>query len=191
MEDASIFILHRMGDGEIEGGSLPQLGLHPDLAAVFFYQPSGDGKPQTCPTMFACFDLVKFVKDLFNLILWNTNPSVSNLMEDIIILLAGDDLDLTSIRSKFDGVGEEVEEDIMKPIFVGEDVKVFGYVELDGDILILWLDFIDITFDDFREIERLSREVETARSEPGQIQHPIHSRLDSVGIPLDGEEVGF
>ncbi len=144
-----------MGDGEIEDGSLPQLGLHPDLAAMFFNQPFGDGKPQTGSTMFAYFDLVEFVKDPFNLFLRNTNPTVLNLMEDNIILSAGDDLDLTSIRSKFDSVGEEVEEDIMKPIPVGEDVEVIGYVEWDGDILILWLDFIDITSDDFREIKRL------------------------------------
>ena len=112
--------------------------------------------------MFARVNLIELVKDPLDLILRDPNSCVSNLMEDVIVFLAGADFDLTSVRGKLDGVREEIKKDVMKSVPVGVDVEVIWYVELDGYFLFNRLDFIDIISHNFREMERLLMNVQTA-----------------------------
>src|SRR4030066_495383 len=119
MVESSIFVLHREGEGKIESGTLAQLGLHPDTPALFFNHPLGNGEPQACSTMLATLDLVKFIEDHLEFIFRDTHSRISHLKENRLVPLAGDDRDLTSIARKFECVGEEVDENIMKCISVG------------------------------------------------------------------------
>ena len=56
--------------------------FHPDLATVFFNQPFGNGKPQACPAVLATFHLIEFIKDRYELILWDAHASIFNLKEN-------------------------------------------------------------------------------------------------------------
>src|SRR4030042_2709327 len=111
-----ILILPKTRKDKKEARSFPHLGFYPDRSAVFLYQSFGDGEAQACATAFVA-DLIEFVEDLIDFIFWDTDSSIPNLMEDgFIILLACDDLDLSSLRSEFEGIEKEVGEDVVNPI---------------------------------------------------------------------------
>jgi hypothetical protein len=90
-------------------------------------------------------------------------------MEDIVILSAGDNFDLASIRSEFEGVGEKIDEDIMEAIPIGIDEETFWNVYRNGEVFIHWLDLIDISSYDLREKDWFSIDEEMARFNPGKI----------------------
>src|SRR5512136_1898749 len=107
------------------------MGLDPDLSAVFLHQSLGDGQAQSRPTMFSTFDLIKFFEDLFNLVLRNSDPSISDLMEDKGILLTGGDGNLASIGRELESIEEEVDKDITEPSSIGIDLQVIGDLNLN------------------------------------------------------------
>ncbi len=120
------------------------MGLGPNLSAVFLHQSLGDGQAQSRSTMFAAFHLIEFLEDLFDFILRNADPVVSNLMEDIGILLTGSDGDLASIGREFESIEEEVDKDVMKPSSIGIDLEVIGDLDLNDEVFIHGLDLIDV-----------------------------------------------
>src|SRR4030067_3631541 len=191
MVESSIFVLHREGEGKIESGTLAQLGLHPDTPALFFNQPLGNGEPQACSTMLATLDLVKFIEDHLEFIFRDTHSRISHFKESRLTLLRCDDRNLTSIASKFECIGKEVNENIMNCIPIGVDMEVLRNINLDGEVLLHRRDLIDISSNHLREQDQFSVEEETVRFNPAQIQHLIHSHLNTIGIPLDGEKIGF
>ena len=132
------------------------MGFRPDFSTMFLNQPFCNGKPQAYTTMFPTLNLVEFFEDPFNFILRNTNPCVLNLVEDVFVFSAGDDLDLASIRSKLEGVEEEIDEDIMKPMSVSIDREILWNINQYGEVFIHRFDLINISFDHFRKKDGFS-----------------------------------
>src|SRR4030043_2019069 len=142
------------------------MGLGPYLSPMFLHQSFGDGQAQSCSTMFTTFHLIEFFKDLFHLILRNTNPGVSNLMEDKGILSTGGGCDLASIGRKFESIEEDIDKDVMKPPPIGTDLEVIGDLDLNGEGFIHGLDLLCVAVNHLREKDHFPGEEETAGSDP-------------------------
>jgi hypothetical protein len=122
---------------------------------MFFDHPSGNGKAQARAAVFIAFDLIEFFEDLLEFILRDAYPGVLDFVKDIVTLLTGDDRNLSSLRSKFEGVGKEIDKDIVKPVSVGINEEIFRNINLDGEVFIHRFHLMDISLHYFGEEDPL------------------------------------
>ena len=111
--------------------------------------------------MFSTLDLVEFVKDPYHLIFGYADSGIPYLMKDMLISPPGHYGNLTSVPGKFEGIGEEVNEDVMKPISICNDRKVLRNAEADGEALVYRLDLVNVSFHHLGEEDRLWRKGES------------------------------
>ena len=129
---------------------------------MFFNHPFGNGKAQARAAVFSPFDLIEFFEDLLEFILRDAYPGVPDFVKDIVTLLTGDDQNLSSIWSKFESVGKEIDKDIVKPVSVGIHEETFRNIDLDGEVFIYGCHLMDISSNRFAEEDRFLIDEEVA-----------------------------
>src|SRR3990167_7104957 len=196
-------LVHVEGEGEL--AAFTGLGFHPNPASHGLDNGFGDRQAQPRPAVFARggpIDLGKGFKDLADLVFWDAysgifyGKSQRDLVVPVVdfIIQADDEADF-ALRREFDGVAQQVDQDLIDPRGVAVDVpgkigrvvdvrvqRVFGHA--GGRDL-------DDLADGFFQVEVHVLKLDLARFELGEVQNIVDDADQMPAARHDQVEVVF
>src|SRR6185295_12256084 len=112
-----------------EGRALARRALEPEPAAVQLDELARDGKPEprALGSRRAGANLAEFLEHGFLVLRRDADAGVAHRYLDAIVVVRGRDADRSALRSEFQGVRQEVEEDLLDLALVGlqdADVRI-------------------------------------------------------------------
>src|SRR6202022_4654274 len=174
-------------DGEGEVAALAGRALHPDPSAVHLYQPARDRETQAGPLILpadAALALLKALEDSLGIFRRDADTSIPDTDHQLRSLALGRDAHATGL-CEFDGVAQQVQQDLLELWSVGKDASDLGR-DVGGQLELLVLGQRAHALDALRnqrlDLDLAAVELRFARLELGDVQQVVDQDQEMLSI---------